>query len=188
MGIWENMNKRVKKLSILDVKLAQGAAMFAALIVAKLIPQIMDISIWWFVVLLVVCIIKPFYVFYIKNVFLQKGGPVFCPKCRAEYRKGFTECADCKVPLVSELSPEPKTEYVYVDFEEVLATFNMGDIVIIKSILDSEKVPYFFKDEYSLQIRPVEPAKLMVRKDQVKKVKGILKEIKLNYMATTGGL
>ena len=43
------MNKRVKKFSILDVKLAQGAAIFGVLIVAKLIPQIMDINI------LVVC-------------------------------------------------------------------------------------------------------------------------------------
>jgi len=61
------MNKRVKKFSILDVKLAQGAAIFGVLIVAKLIPQIMDINIWWFVTLLVICVIKPFYVFFIKK-------------------------------------------------------------------------------------------------------------------------
>jgi hypothetical protein len=67
MGILENMNKRVKKFSILDVKLAQGAAIFGALIVAKLIPQIMEINIWWFVTLLVICVIKPFYVFFIKK-------------------------------------------------------------------------------------------------------------------------
>jgi len=67
MGILENMNKRVKKFSILDVKLAQGAAIFGVLIVAKLIPQIMDINIWWFVTLLVICVIKPFYVFFIKK-------------------------------------------------------------------------------------------------------------------------
>ncbi len=35
---------------------------------------------------------------------------MYCPKCRDEYREGFTECADCKVPLVSELPPEPKPE------------------------------------------------------------------------------
>jgi len=53
------MNKRVKKFSILDVKLAQGAAIFGVLIVAKLIPQIMDINIWWFVTLLVICALSP---------------------------------------------------------------------------------------------------------------------------------
>jgi len=67
MGILENMNERVKKFSILDVKLAQGIAIFVALIVAKLIPEIMDINIWWFVALLVICAIKPLYVFWIKK-------------------------------------------------------------------------------------------------------------------------
>ena len=28
---------------------------------------------------------------------------MFCPNCRCEYRPGFTECADCRVPLVDEL-------------------------------------------------------------------------------------
>ena len=67
MGFLENMNKRAKKFSILDVKLAQVAAMFVALIVVKLIPRIMDINIWWFVALLVIFAIKPFYMFWIKK-------------------------------------------------------------------------------------------------------------------------
>jgi len=37
MGLLEEMNQRVKKFGIIDVKLAQGAAMFGALIIAKLI-------------------------------------------------------------------------------------------------------------------------------------------------------
>jgi len=67
MGFFEDMDQRVKKFGIVDVKLAQGAAMFFALIIAKLIPDIMDLSIWWFVALLVLCAIKPFYVFWIKQ-------------------------------------------------------------------------------------------------------------------------
>lgn len=27
----------------------------------------------------------------------------FCPKCKNEYRKGFTECHECKIPLVASL-------------------------------------------------------------------------------------
>jgi hypothetical protein len=30
----------------------------------------------------------------------------FCPLCRAEYREGFTLCADCYVELVDELPPD----------------------------------------------------------------------------------
>ena len=64
MGILEDMNQRAKKLAIIDLKLAQGAAMFFALVIAKLIPDIMDLSVWWFVVMLVICAIRPFYVFW----------------------------------------------------------------------------------------------------------------------------
>ena len=64
MGFFEDMDQRVKRFGIVDVKLAQGAAMFFALIIAKLIPQIMNINIWWFIALLVLCAAKPFYVFW----------------------------------------------------------------------------------------------------------------------------
>jgi len=67
MGILKKMNERVKKFNIFDVKLVQGTAMFVALIIAKLIPRIMEINIWWFIILLVICTIKPFYVFLIKK-------------------------------------------------------------------------------------------------------------------------
>lgn len=67
MGLLEDMDRRVKKFSLIDVKLAQVVAMFLALIIAKLIPDIMDISIWWFVVLLILCTAKPFYVFWFKE-------------------------------------------------------------------------------------------------------------------------
>ncbi len=30
---------------------------------------------------------------------------MFCPECKAEYRRGFTRCSDCDVDLVEELSP-----------------------------------------------------------------------------------
>ncbi len=67
MGILENMNKKVRKFSIVDVKLVQGVGIFVAFIIAKLIPQILDINIWWFVALLLLCAIRPMYVFFLKK-------------------------------------------------------------------------------------------------------------------------
>jgi len=67
MKIIQDMNERVRKLNIFDIKLVQGCAMFMVLIIVKLIPQIMTINIWWFVVLLVICAIRPLYVFCIKK-------------------------------------------------------------------------------------------------------------------------
>jgi hypothetical protein len=34
---------------------------------------------------------------------------MFCPQCRAEYRRGFTRCSDCDVDLVDELPPSGNT-------------------------------------------------------------------------------
>ena len=64
MGLLEDMNQRVKKFDLVDVKLAQMTAMFIGLIIAKLIPEILNVSIWWFVALLVLCAVRPFYVFW----------------------------------------------------------------------------------------------------------------------------
>ena len=67
MGMMENLNRRAGKLGIIDLKLAQSAACFFALIIAKLIPQIMSISIWWFVGLGILCALKPGYTFWVKK-------------------------------------------------------------------------------------------------------------------------
>lgn len=67
MKIIQDMNERVRTLNIFDIKLIQGCTMFMVLIIVKLIPQIMTINIWWFVILLVLCAIRPLYVFFIKK-------------------------------------------------------------------------------------------------------------------------
>jgi len=60
-------NNRVRMLTIFDIKLIQWAAIFVALITAKIFPRIMDISILWFVALFVMSLIRPMYVFIIKK-------------------------------------------------------------------------------------------------------------------------
>ncbi len=67
MPLFGKLNRRVKKLDIIDVNLAQVAAMFSTLIIAKLIPEIMDVNIWCFVVLMIICTAKPSYVFWFKK-------------------------------------------------------------------------------------------------------------------------
>ena len=64
MGFIESMNERVRRLGILDMKLAQGAAIFFALIIVKLVPEIMNTSVWWFVALAALCAVRPIRVFY----------------------------------------------------------------------------------------------------------------------------
>ena len=57
-------DRRARRLGILDTKLAQAAAISFALIVVKLYPQILSVSIWWFLALAVGCAIRPLITFF----------------------------------------------------------------------------------------------------------------------------
>ena len=106
---------------------------------------------------------------------------MYCPECKSEFIDGIKICPDCDVSLIEELPPEPEPEFV--DFEEVLATYNPADIALLKSILDSEDITYFFKGENFQHVRPwADPARLMIRIDQVEKVTDLIKDLKLSYM------
>ncbi len=112
---------------------------------------------------------------------------MFCPECEFEYRDGFNECSVCNVLLVHELPlrhSEPSVSRAgsreFVDFEEVLFTFSPFDIAIIKFILDTEGITYFFKGEHFNYVRPLgEPARLMISIEQVREAKEILKDLDL---------
>jgi len=76
---------------------------------------------------------------------------MFCPKCRSEYREGYYRCAVCNIDLVDELSPEQGPEYIEYEY---------------------------FNAEHFMYVRPLaEPARLMVKKDQVEIAKTLLKDL-----------
>jgi len=63
---------------------------------------------------------------------------MFCPRCDAEYRSGFTRCSECDVPLVyrfpirSGLRPETESELV------VLRTFtNNFEVDLARTTLEA---------------------------------------------------
>jgi len=65
--MWSYFDERARRLGILDTKLAQAAAIFLALVVVKLIPQILELDTWVFALLAVICAIRPLVVFYGKG-------------------------------------------------------------------------------------------------------------------------
>lgn len=72
----------------------------------------------------------------------------FCPKCRAEYREGFTRCATCGVDLVDSLEdvPEPITEDNAVEYlrGKELAVLVRGDLDSCREVCNAllqEQVP-----------------------------------------------
>ena len=60
-------NRKVRRLKIVDVKLVQVASMAAVLVLVKLFPEIMSLSVWCFVALWVICILRPAYVFWFED-------------------------------------------------------------------------------------------------------------------------
>jgi len=107
---------------------------------------------------------------------------VFCPKCKAEYREGFTECYDCQVPLVPELPPEQEREYI--DFETVFATGNQAIIAVAKSILDYAGIQYLVLGEGLRVVYGINPAvwpyEIRVVKDDVEEARKLLEGLKEN--------
>ena len=104
---------------------------------------------------------------------------MFCPKCRAEYREGFHTCSDCNIELIDELPPIPEPEFI--NFVEILGTYNPADVVFLKSLLESEGLQYFFKGEHFMYMRPLaDPVRLMVRQDQVEEAIELVKDVKLS--------
>jgi hypothetical protein len=68
-----------------------------------------------------------------------------------------------------ELPPEAEPDFI--EFEEILSTHSPSDRALIESILDAEGITYFFQGEYvSAYVGHAIPVRLMVRKDQVKKL------------------
>ncbi|MBI5740487.1 MAG: DUF2007 domain-containing protein [Nitrospirae bacterium] len=111
---------------------------------------------------------------------------MFCPGCKTEYREGFSVCADCNIGLVDELPSEPFSEYV--EYEEIMVTYNPADVAIIKSILDAEEITYFFHGENFMHVRPlVEPARLMVDKEEAQDARELLRDLNLSIMGINLG-
>lgn len=110
---------------------------------------------------------------------------MFCPKCKAEYRAGFTRCADCGENLVEQLpSEEPPVRDKHADNAElvqILTTSDMTDVITIKSILDSVGIEYLLRGEQMMYIDPYDPVILYVRQEEAENVMAMLKDVKLNY-------
>ncbi|MFW6134234.1 MAG: DUF2007 domain-containing protein [Elusimicrobiota bacterium] len=103
---------------------------------------------------------------------------MFCPKCKAEYREGFTVCAECQVPLVEELPPEPEVEYR--ELYEVYSTWKIIEADFIKSVLDSHDIECYIHNRYYPSLTPIGsgavPIKVMVPEEDKRKAEKIIEQ------------
>ena len=85
--------------------------------------------------------------------------------------------------LVPELLPGSKNESLELaEFQEIVFTPGPGDMAVIKSLLDSEGIVCYFRGEFFSSMHPLaQPARLMIRTDQVEEVKEILESLNITY-------
>ncbi len=105
---------------------------------------------------------------------------MFCPECRVEYREGFTECADCKIPLVGELPPlttptGPGPEQL--NLVTVLSTVNAATMALAKSILEDAKIRFNVKGELTKAMLSIGIMQIQVAKNDEKEARELLEEI-----------
>lgn len=70
----------------------------------------------------------------------------WCPICKAEYREGFNNCNDCKVPLVPALEEEANEELHIDEYdteEFLMSVLDDNHANVIESILQQYNIPMF---------------------------------------------
>lgn len=102
---------------------------------------------------------------------------MFCPECEAEYVEGVHGCPDCRVPLVTELPPQPQLEYV--EYVTVLKTGNPIVLAMVKSILTSAGIRHYVKGEVLQDLFRVGTAEIQVGRDDEAKAKDLLRELNI---------
>jgi Putative prokaryotic signal transducing protein len=86
---------------------------------------------------------------------------MYCPQCGVEYREGFTECSDCKVPLLAgPLPPEPETPDPFdpsLGTVVVLESRNAIQLALAKGLLDDSGIPYILLGKITTLVNDVDP-------------------------------
>jgi hypothetical protein len=107
---------------------------------------------------------------------------MYCPRCKTEYREGFFTCADCSIPLVSEL-PRDEGEAIEPEkmhFTEILSTRNPAEVAVIKSIFEAENIAYYFIGEQMMTSPLLSgggSARLFIAAEDIVRAKDILKDL-----------
>jgi hypothetical protein len=75
---------------------------------------------------------------------------VFCPKCGAEYRPGFSRCTDCNVELTEsplEKSPGPPEPESHKPLVPIYVCHNPAELPVVKSLLTQAGIEFMVRGE-----------------------------------------
>jgi len=94
---------------------------------------------------------------------------VYCPQCRVEYLDGFTECSDCRVPLLAGTPPpdQPSSFDPAIDLVVVLESNDSIQLAMAKGLLDDAGIPFFVLGQITTLVQDVDGFLRKWRKLQV---------------------
>jgi hypothetical protein len=83
---------------------------------------------------------------------------VYCPQCRTEYREGFTECSDCRVPLLPGTAPKDLEAFdPSLELVEVLETNDRVHLAMAKGLFEEAGIPFFVLGQIATLVQDVDP-------------------------------
>ena len=110
---------------------------------------------------------------------------MWCPKCKAEYREGFTKCSDCGLPLVNKLAPELHEEAGPAPLRNIerlitVAKFiNIVDADLARAKLEGDGIKVFMADENTVRVNwlysaAIDGVKIQVMESDAERAREIL--------------
>jgi hypothetical protein len=106
---------------------------------------------------------------------------VYCPQCGCEYRDGFSECSDCRVPLLAG-TPPPKTGDPTLGLVVVLETNDRIQLALVQGLLEAEGIPFFILGEIATLVPNVDGflkkwVRVQVPRDREAEARELLEEL-----------
>ena len=106
---------------------------------------------------------------------------MYCPQCGCEYRDGFSECSDCRVPLLAGTPPQDTADPT-LGLVVVLETNDQILVAFAKGLLEEAGIPYFILGQIATLVSDVDGflrkwVRVQVPRDREAEARGLLEEL-----------
>jgi len=108
---------------------------------------------------------------------------MYCPECGVEYREGFSECADCRVPLVSRLETDEAEAFnPNLELVVVLETNDRVQLAMAKGLFEDAGIPMYVLGQIATLVQDVDGflkkwVRLQVPRDREAEARELLEQV-----------